>query len=321
MRTDIRFAGISPSVERRVCLAASTLAAYKIQAQASAWEGIGCNLVVLDLDDVYGQHVAEIAIRRGVKVIAVGSAQPPLPGQITRLQVDASARRIGDAMLQLLAPKKFARVIESRGTPIPPAAVDEVVAALTRVFPWAPLTNELAGVDARATNGSRQIYLCRDSGRIRAHTLSDMLYAMDNAGAAGWTLERMKPIPTGQAETTRSLDVFFLKAALQCPEGIEHFGDSPYRLESWPDLAGAVDSIDSLKIASMLAKSPVTIKDIATRLALSERLVNAHLWAFQASGLLRQPATADAPRLIKKTKTPSFLTRLAAHFGLARKAS
>ena len=355
MGTDIRIAGLSIEMTRRVDLAVATLAAYRVSAKALPWQGSGCELVVVDINDAYGMHVAEVAARRQVKTLALGCDKPPFIGRIVCLPGSPPTALIANAIVRLIglksdpappaAPTPAAR--PARGpaaetsaqtppTPIgaprqapaaaTPAAVEAARTTAPRRVPvgkfaWSELSGELANCDVRATLGSREVYLRRKAARVCASSLSDLLFAHDHLTDEHWTLHKLKSLPEGAGELSRSLDVFLLQAALQQHEKVPSVGEQRFTLDHWPDLAGASESIDSLRVAGALSRQAHSVRSAAELLALDESVVNAHFWAFKSGGLLNVAGVTQPVARAKPSSSrvqPGFFARLAAHFGLSR---
>ena len=136
-----------------------------------------------------------------------------------------------------------------------------------------------------------------------------------------WTLHKLKSLPEGAGELSRSLDVFLLQAALQQHEKVPSVGEQRFTLDHWPDLAGASESIDSLRVAGALSRQAHSVRSAAELLALDESVVNAHFWAFKSGGLLNVAGVTQPVARAKPSSSrvqPGFFARLAAHFGLSR---
>ncbi len=241
MRVQISHAGIGADLQTRLRLAAQMLVAFRIQAEVGPWTGSGCQLVVVDLADGHGRHVAEIAQRRQVATIAVGDPGEYAGRLAAELSADVSVAGLSSAIRNLLAPESShsPAIQVSASTADKPAGVS-TWGRSSRHFAWARLTSDLAATDVQATLDSRIIYFSRSEGRVRANSWSDMMFALKHSHDERWQLKRLpSPLAAGQAEISSSQDAFLLQAALRNPDAIASYPETPFALEHWPDLTWA----------------------------------------------------------------------------------
>lgn len=320
MYIDLRYAGLKPESEQRMRLAATALAAHRLRARASAWDGTQCDIVAVDIGDGYGRHVIEIADRRGTPVLAIGDTDDIGNGDHTRIAAAANVSMLTKALYRMLL--QAGRV--SHGSPVdePREAVVEAatVPALIRLV----TDPQLAKLDLEAKIHDTTLWLLPSAGRVLSATVSDRLSACGKFGLDDWTFtaldEPRRAHPPG--EVSASLDVFYLQAAWQIRSRLPPFPNSRCNLLNWPDLGTAPDFVDVLRIVQLLQRGNLRADEIVESCGTSAQDVSACLWAFSASGILaaqeseprRPPVAASRPGLL----STGLLSRLAAHFGLSR---
>lgn len=326
MRATVRHAGLNNDQEQRVRIAAGALAANRIVASASPWDGTRCDLVLVHADDGYGQHVMQIARRRGVEVIALSAMRTGREPGISWVREDSSAAALARHMAPLLlgegAPESpseaSGEMLAARASEAPPGNASE--AALVRLSE----DLSLAGKDVEARIAGRTVFLLRSSGRVLSATLSDQFATRDRLGEAGW---QFRPARKGAVDSTRfeysgSLEAFLLTGALQNARQLPRFPAQPCSLQDWPDLGTTPDAIDALRVVQALQSRALTPATIASECRLDLAYVSACLWAFAAAGLLqRSPHGAAAAVPVASPMAKPVLgvfARLAAHFGLGR---
>jgi hypothetical protein len=322
MRQDIRYVALGAEPERRVRLAARTLAVHGVEASVQPWEGPRCDVVVANADDGYGQQVIEIATRRGVPVISLGQADEGAP-TAARLPADATISALANLLRSLLTGSRESAATRnarsSTGTE-PRAAINTAVDAVGLV--QLALLSDLRKRDIEARIGSRVVYFMRSRGRVLTNSLSDMLESRNQLCEPGWQFRDISAMPqlSAGAEVVGSLDAFLLHAATRSGARLPDFPEVRCALEYWPDLGAAPDVIEALRLAGPLLRRPLTPSELIRVSRVEPAHVHACLWAFEASGLLRRDAGVDVG--IAAPSTPSarggIWSRLASHFGLSR---
>ncbi len=204
MRYDLRYAGLDSTLEQRLRIAANALAAHRLQARASRWDGTRCDIVAANPSDAYGRRVLEIARRRGTPALELGPTE--LKGEpsvtVARLtQILHEMLRNADGNLQPDDPSEHATTSSTCG--------------LVQLAGNA----QLAGRNVEARYRSTRIWLLPESGRVLSASLSDQLRAREQlAVSSAWsfttlTADSLRGEPPGEIST--SLDSFLLLAAWQ----------------------------------------------------------------------------------------------------------
>lgn len=306
MPFDLRYAGLDPAMEQRVRLAASALAAHRVQARATEWDGTRCDIVAADPGDEYGRRVLEIARRRGTPALEIGTTTPSAePG--------TTVARLTRALYELLrGPDRDAAASFDE------SGVDGGASGLVRLA----VDDSLVGRDVEARFQNIVVWLLPASGRVLSATVSDQLRARERLAAdAGWTFAplaagRQRGAPPGEIST--SLDAFLVHSAWQARAQLPTFPSRDVALRDWPDLGAAASLVEPLAVAQALQRGPATVTQVVRRTGIAETDVAASLWAFKAAGLLHdRAAVAPLPEVVKP-KTGGLLARLASHFGLFR---
>lgn len=305
MNIDLRYAGLARDVERRVRLAASALAAHRVTANASAWDGAQCDAVVLDGANAVGKYVLRLAQQRGIPVLDVR------PRGDSVVESVANIVWLTRSLRELLRARVFADVARA-------GAGDDAQPALLRLASDA----SLRGVDLEAHQSGTRIWLLPSSGRVVSVAVSDRLRAQGQFGAADWSFQ---PVPRHSGwrvpgEVSSSLDAFYLQAAWQQRGSLPPFPAGQYSLREWPDLGTAEEFVGALKLVQVLLRRRADADELARSSGLSPDEVCACLWAFKASGILSGQA-AEVPPAPAHRPRPAFAGlwgRLASHFGLAR---
>ena len=314
MRVDLRFAALDQLAEQRVRIAARLLAAHGREARVAAWDGTRCDAVVVATGDGYGQHVLEIAQRRGCPVVAAGGCAADLAAALHHaLGLVRDAATVGSPPL---AHERQRDTIADRTT-----SRERDVPGLVQLA-----GESFRGGDVTAGIGGRVVILSGATGRASAGSLSDLLAARDHLGDAQWQLHALPAGATqGPADASMSLDAFFLTGALRAKATLPPFRSGLFALREWPDLGAAAEAIDALRIARLLQRAPATPQALAKQTNLPACDVDACLWAFEASNLLVESgpvkSVVDAPPAdAARPEPPSrrLLSRLAARFGLMR---
>jgi hypothetical protein len=318
MQFDLRYAGLNPAMEQRLRLATTALAAHRMQARASEWDGTRCDMVAADPTDAYGRRVLDIARRRGTPSLEIGPTT-------ALYEPGANVARLTRALHELLL-----RVSGNVRPPSVPAAAPAPLvqpanmSALVRLA----LDPALAGVDieARSQEARSQnvvVWLLPSTGRVLSATVSDQLRARERLAVKEWSFtpitERQRAAPLG--EVNASLDAFLLQGAWHARTELPPFPANEVGLSDWPDLGSASSLVEALKVVQVLQRSRSTATAIARRCGLAQRDVDACLWAFKAAGLLENngPASTAVPAAVMiAANRGGLLSRLAAHFGLSK---
>lgn len=318
MQFDLRYAGLNPAMEQRLRLATTALAAHRMQARASEWDGTRCDMVAADPTDAYGRRVLEIARRRGTPALEIGPTTALYePGAtVARL-----TRALHELLLRASAPRAPSVHVPAPMPPVQHASMP----ALARLA----LDPALAGIDVEARSQEARsqnvvVWLLPSTGRVLSATVSDQLRARERLAVKEWNFtpitERQRAAPLG--EVSASLDAFLLQGAWHARAELPPFSGNEVGLSDWPDLGSAASLVEALKVVQVLQRSRSTAAGIARRCGLAQRDVDACLWAFKAAGLLDDekapvPATVPAAVMVAANRG-GLLSRLAAHFGLSR---
>lgn len=303
MPFDLRYAGLDPATAQRFRLAANALAAHRVQARATEWDGTRCDVVAADPDDEYGRRVLEIARRRGTPALEIGAA-------IGSAEPGTSVARLTRALFELLC-----------GADDPPATPQPAAASRTSACGLVKLVNTggLAGKNIEARWRNVTVWLLPGTGRVLSATVSDQLRARERLGSdSDWTFIALEDPPrrAPPGEISTSLDAFLLHATWQVRAQLPPFPATAVSLRDWPDLGAAATLLEPLAVVRALQRGALTPAELARRTGVADQDVGACLWAFAASGLLhdgRPAATPPAP-----SPSSGLFSRLAAHFGLRR---
>lgn len=306
MHFDLRYAGLDPAMERRLRLAANALAAHRLTARASEWDGTRCDVVAADPDDEYGRRVLEIARRRGTPVLEVGTA--------TRTaELDTTVARLTRALYGLLRAGGDDSPSMASANP----AVDANACGLVRLAG----DDALVGKDVEARIRNVVVWLLPESGRVLSATVSDQLHARERL-CVGWDwtfvplVGKHRDKPPGEIST--SLDAFLVHAAWQARAQLPAFPSRDVALRDWPDLGAAASLVEPLAVVRALQRGPTTVTQIARRSGIAEADVGACLWAFKAAGLLHDRAAVTLAPEVARPQGGGLFARLASHFGLFR---
>lgn len=320
MEIELRYAALDDAVEQRVRFAAQALAAHRIRAQASSWDGTQADVVVVNADDGYGRHVMEIARRRGTPVLALGG-DPGLEPQAVLRPETATVSAIAKSLRELLSRRN------GPASALPPPATTEESLGHSPVEKACALTRlatdpQWANVDLEATFQGTTVWLLPRSGRVLSANVGAQLHARAMLGQDGWSFaplgEHRRANPIGPAAA--SLDAFYMQGAWTVRSSLPSFPAASASLREWPDLGGAAEIVDALKVVKVLQRggaSPARIRDES---GVGEAEVSACLWAFSASGILERrvtaPSKAEPPQ--GRSARSGLFARLAVHFGLLR---
>jgi hypothetical protein len=319
MRHDIRYAGLAPESERRLRLAAKTLAVKGVDATVNPWEGVGCRVAVVDAEDAFGRHVLEIARRRKVPVLAIVAAQDGAPPGET-LPQNASISAIAQALHAVLVAGNG-----SRPASLPAASPDR--SGRNGTAEEEPGLLEALGATLRDSSrpihaklGARSFYVVPDSGRVVSNTMSDLLELRGRFCDAGWTLVALdgaSAVPAG-TDVSTSLDSYLVAGAASVITRLPAFPDVSCALTDWPDLASADTAVNALRVAAPLMRRALTCRQVSTDTGIALAETMAYFWAFRAAGILRE-TTAPTETRPAASGTPRnrLWSRLAQRFGLS----
>lgn len=326
MRVDVRYAGLDQDTERRVRLAALGLAVRGVHATASPWDGTRCDLLVANPADGYGRHVVEIARRRTISVVAIGSSSVDATKGFFHVASTASDGALVDALhaASTKMPRESTRAAER------PALRGQVEAfsaassgggetcALVRLGSDAALARQ----DVEASIRGRTLWLLPSAGRVLTTSLSDQMGARERLAESGWEFKvlqkRLGMDPPGEIGT--SLDAFYLQGALKRPASLPPVPAERYVLRMWPDLGAAPDLIDALKVVRALQRNDATPAEMSESTSLPLPIVSACLWAFLASGAVAKNTEDPAMPSFAPPQARSnggLISRIAARFGLS----
>lgn len=322
MEIELRHAALEESVAQRLRISASALAAHRMQARAEPWDGTQCDVVVVNADDAYGLHVLDIARRRNVPVLVLGSDESVVAD--ARLSPSsATVAAITRALHELLsAPKAEAAKTPAAGLPF--VSAEAVVPpgpsiGLTRLV----LEPKLARADIKATISGMTIWLMPGIGRVLGASVGELLHARAMLGEDGWNFRPLEPggrVEHPPGTLSQSLDAFLLQGAWGIRHKLPAFPETTVHLREWPDLGSAAEIIEALKVVKVLQRGSASPSEIVAESGVAAADVSACLWAFSASSILErrdrvQPRAASA---VLSPSKPGLFARLAAHFGLAR---
>ena len=305
MPFDLRYAGLDPATAQRFRLAANALAAHRVQARATEWDGTRCDVVAADPDDEYGRRVLEIARRRGTPALEIGAAA-------RATEPSSTVARLTRALYELLRGADG----DAKASPQPAVAARSATSGIVRLAS----KGDLAGRNVEARWRNVVVWLLPETGRVLSATVSDQLRARERLATDDeWVFtlldNRSRQAPPGEIAT--SLDAFLLQAAWQARAELPAFPAQAVTLRDWPDLGAAATLLDPLAIVRALQRASLTPAEVASRTGVGAAEVDACLWAFSAAGLLRTDGAIALPPTAGKPPGGLF-SRLAAHFGLRK---
>lgn len=319
MRKHIRTVALDEDIEQRIRIAASLLAAYRIQAHVSPWDGTRCDLLIANVADAYGRQALGLAIRRGTPVVVIGNAAFLPDGAVTlseTTQAPDLARQFHDLLADGTAPRlarKQANGIDE--------GVERKSQSTALICHLAEPT--LRGHRVEIIDSTRRVTLCPNEGRVFAATHSDLHAARDALGGNLWKIQPKGNAPVG--EVSASLDSFLLLAALRVRDQLPAMDQSKHSLRYWPDLGAVPELIGALRAARTLLAASLDVEQLAARCQIDRATANAYLWAFSAANLLevkdaatpRVPTPQPAATARGLRGNASLFSRIAARFGLA----
>lgn len=337
MQIELRHAALEESVAQRLRIAANALAAHRIQARAEPWDGTHCDVVVINADDAYGLRVLEIARRRGVPVLVLGttdsveadariSPASATVAAITRVLHELLVARKAESAAKSAAPVANAAstsVSSSPPAPRPTSSKTATPPAPTSALTKLVLESKLAQVDLKATISGMTILLMPSIGRVLGASAGELLHARAMLGEDGWSF---RPLQQGDrlehqpGTLSQSLDSFLLQGAWGIRHKLPSFPEVTTHLREWPDLGSAAEIIEALKVVSILRQGSASPSEIVAESGIAAADVSACLWAFSASSILdrREVMQPRAASVAQTQSKPGLFARLAAHFGLTR---
>ncbi|MCW8194589.1 hypothetical protein F6455_07300 [Proteobacteria bacterium 005FR1] len=302
MKRNVRFAGVSEPIKKRLRLATNLLEAYDLRVAMQEWDGTRCDLLLVQDGDSYGQHAMLSAQRRHIPVLVFTSDLRPDDAGLSWLPESFQLPQLVRTLARLLGSEPSPGRIESTGLLC--VAGDQ----------------HLRGQNFEARLGPHVIRVGAESGRVTANTLSDLLAARERIASGGWSFTTDRA-PGLAGEVSSSLDVFFIRGALQLADELPRFPAGLYRLRGWPDLGSAPDLVNVLQLAGGLLRRASRAEELASRSRMGIAEVHACLWAFRAANLLiavderGSHLPHEAPPAPDAHKN-GLLARLAARFGL-----
>lgn len=311
MLLDIRTAALDDEIENRVHLAVPQLAAYKLRARVTPWNGTRCHLLVAAADEKYGHMAILLALRRGTPVIALGKPIEPLA--VSPLPRDTTAEALIDAMRARLeeVPTKASRKDDSEDR-------RPLVCRLSRP----PVRGKAIGV----RNSERTLMLLRpQAGRAYASTFSDFEASIKGFQDLAWGRVEVDNSPITADMVSTSIESFLLLAADMGKLGLPDYPDGYYKLNAWPDLGSLPGLVSALYIAKQLVNGPVSPDEIVeqSQIDIERQDVNACLWAWAAADLLVD-ASGEArtgrkrSRQTKQRVSSGMWSSIARRFGLMK---
>jgi hypothetical protein len=308
MRYDLRFAGLEPVLEQRLRLAANALAAHRLQAKASPWDGTRCDIVVVDAKDAYGRRTMEIAQKRSTPVLDIHATIQSVEQEMTVAQLTRS-------LLELLQ-----RPNSGMQSPVKLNGYVAKSANACGLVQFATVEG-IQSENVEARSGETRIWLLPEIGRVVSTTVGDQLKARERfATATDWSITPLE----GQGEMkisggiSASLDAFLLSAAWSGRAELPPFPAGGVTLQDWPDLGTASTLVEALAVAQALQRGPTTVAHISKETQVTEIDIGACLWAFKAAGLLIVSAPPAEVSKQSPQRSGGLFSRLAAHFGLVQ---
>lgn len=328
MPKEVRGVALSAVQKTQVLAALALLAAESVNAEYSDWNGGRCDLVVANADDGYGRHVIEIALRRGLVVLALRKdatvechAQSCIDGVVSDADLATEMRRVMDIEAGPHGQSVNGDVRETANdgsSVVPDSAVNELLPCRIAFDP------ALAGRDLYCRLGQRKIFLSPERGRVLTRTWSDQLSASEHFCGPGWTVRALAKgeLERREIEVSSSLDAFYLGATLRGASLLPRFPGRKVALKDWPDLGTAADQGLALRIAGALSRRSFDPVDLVAQVGGTPSEISACLWAYAASGLLNYEGVVASESSVATTPgralANSLLAKLARHFGFAR---
>lgn len=311
MLLDIRTAALDDEIENRVHLAVPQLAAYKLRARVTPWNGTRCHLLVAAADEKYGHMAILLALRRGTPVIALG--QPIEPLAVSPLPRDLTAEALIDAMRARLeeVPIRASRKDDSQDR-------RPLVCRLSRPA--------VRGKALGIRNSERTLMLLRpQAGRAYASNFSDFEASIKGFQDLAWGRIEIDSASIASDMVSTSIESFLLLAADMGKLGLPDYPDGNYKLSAWPDLGSLPGLVSALYIAKQLVNGPVSPDEIVeqSQMDIERQDVNACLWAWAAADLLmdagdRPTAFGKRSRANKQRISGSIWSSIARRFGLMK---
>jgi len=320
MPVDIRYAGLDPDVERRVCFAINGLAAHHIRASANPWDGTRCDMLITDAEDTYGRIAADIARRRDTPILAFTGKAGSSDTWAQWLRRDATVSVLTKALVGALsadpptAQRQAASAIRD-GSGFGPSVFGSRAALVRLVLdPGIRRKRVLIGFSKRKLLADPQ------AGRLFAASGEDIAGARALLSGIGGDIEPYAPagVPAG-TKVAVSLDAAYVQAALHRNAALPDFPLRDVWLCDWPDLGQAPRHVDALLVARTLLRGKTSMDAIAAATGIGANAVSACLWAFAASGVLQHASLGGVqplPRGSAKRRFGQLVAKMARHFGL-----
>ncbi|MDQ8038280.1 MAG: hypothetical protein REI12_12720 [Pedobacter sp.] len=108
MRIDIRIAGLPDYAAPRARLAAQLMAAFRYEAEFSAWDGSRCDVLIADIEDGYGKSCMEQALQSGICVLALSGTGTFGPDCVLKAMTVAPAAHWAELMASMLQARSAA---------------------------------------------------------------------------------------------------------------------------------------------------------------------------------------------------------------------
>ncbi len=313
MNIDIRVAGTGEDLQKRLRLASGLLQAHKIRSTVRDWDGTRCDCVVVSGDDLFGQRVRGYAALKQIPVLTITRANDIF---------DPVTNTIGDGAPLNLYVRAFLAILHASDAlsraRAPVASSDPRVGLLA-------LTGALVDRegDLLAMVDGIEVHFLQSSGHVAARSRQDLERAKDQLGSAGWQFRDSNEKPCDSCHF-ENLEIFLIRAGVRYGGLLPAFPVEEYRLGCWPDLGMAPDLVDPLRIASLVAKGPRSLDELASLTGIDRSQVSGILWGFRAASLLVQVAPRDilAGQSESKARMPyaNVFQKLASRFGLFQKS-
>ncbi len=321
----VRHAGLSDDFVRRLTIASRVASVKQVILRCEPWDGTRCDLAVVAAEDGYGQHVAEIARRRGTPVVSVllGGIGKVVEGNVAWLSPQAGPREILDALLRALSqPTRDGPALApgtAKAEPIGATLALDRTSLLALLSQPGAVCNEWMRADCSGIG----VVLDRGSGRVCAESQEMLRLAASRAGRSGWSVETSSKTGTEVIFWTSccSLDGFLLSAALSVRDSLPDSHRESYRLTQWPDLGGMPEAVDALRVVHQIQSRALTVDQITAASGVDAGTVRACLLAFKCAGLLSCQSAETAGSVVpdaEQDETPGVLARLARWVGFRR---
>lgn len=325
MRTEIRIAGLPAQAESRTRLAAQLIAAFGIDAKVSAWDGTRCHALVADAEDAYGARAMELAVRRGIPVVALSGSGTVGPDHICRTergQPAASLAKVLASCLRRTSPKCDTALAAPDNQVLATGHSGLVQLASVPALQQGDIIGRVDGL---------VVLLRRDASRASAASREVLLAARDRLAQPGWEFGLAG---SESAESLRALsgysmalDAFCVSGAKAADTAFPPLDGGYFELLDWPDLGTAVVPAHWLNVVGLLQRKPRTPQELAVRSGLGYDEIHSLLWALRASGVAAPCMTAlpdshdvslspnEVRQVGNRGVAPGLLSKLMRRFG------